>query len=169
MLVRSPCTRQVTDCGPNRPSGRRVTGRSFLDRSLRELANAPADEVMEWCEAFLAVHPGDPRPVVAACVASRRAGWEAALRWTLVARELGLSSISGLEALATSEGAAPLDRCLAAALDLELHTTPASLRPLLHLLERLSDRDVDSVIALLAQHTPRTFQRMVEASDLQPA
>lgn len=142
---------------------------SFLDRSLRELASSSAEEVMEWCEAFAAVHPGDPRPVVAACVASRRAGWEAALHWTLAARNLGITSVSGLRTLSGAVGAPALDRCIATALDLELDPSQAALRPLLHLLERLPGEDVDRVLSLLSQHTPRTFQRMVEASDLQPA
>ncbi|MGQ7297356.1 glycosyltransferase family 2 protein [Quadrisphaera sp. KR29] len=136
----------------------------FLARSLRALAAEAPRLCLAWCEAFADARPGDVRPVVAASIAAPRVGWEAALRWTLVAGEAGLSTLSPLQELATAAGAPPMERCMAWALLAEALDDRRALGQLVALLEAMSSDQVDEVLRSMSRTTPRTLGQLVDAA-----
>lgn len=93
----------------------------LLDRSLREAVGPLAPGAAHaWLTAWCAVHPEDPRPVVAGCVMAPRSTLEVMLQWSAAARHHGLAHLCPLRAYAQDERSDPASRCLAWALLAEL-------------------------------------------------
>ncbi len=84
----------------------------FLDRSLRDVMTVRPALALRWCEAFVAAHPGDHRPVVAGCVAAAGSDLAGALTWSVTARGAGLPQLCPLRVAAGQAHRPPGERAV---------------------------------------------------------
>ncbi|SDQ20310.1 glycosyltransferase family 2 protein [Quadrisphaera sp. DSM 44207] len=127
---------------------------SLVERSLREAVLMDGDTADRWLTALHETRPADLGPIVAGCVVAARHTLEARLRWSVVAREAGITDPCPLRLHATDEQAPPASRCLAWAVLADACGEEDARAEWLALLPAVPDDELPLLGALLEELAP---------------
>lgn len=130
----------------------------FLERSVRLIMVLRGRRAIElglrWCRTFIAVRPGDHRPLVAGCLLAAGCDLPIALTWSVIAREAGLPELCPVRRKAEQEEQATADRALLWALLADSFGEEDALIGFHATVTEMPDEEVPRLTSAMADLTP---------------